>query len=94
MFIIIAVFAVGLHTYAQQNNRHQKARVAKGIKNGEITKKEAAKIHEERKEVKQEVKQANADGVVTVVERKEIKEERKEADKVIRRAKHNNKIRK
>lgn len=91
--LVIAFFSISFGAAAQQKKHHQKARVAQGIKNGNITHAEAGKIRAERKEVREEIKDAKADGVITSAERTDIKQERKETNKAIRRAKHNNKTR-
>lgn len=87
--LAIAFFTISFGANAQIKTHHQKARVARGISNGNITHAEAATIRAERKDVREEVKQAKANGVVTKAERKDIKQERKEADKAIFRAKQN-----
>lgn len=88
LLISISAFTT---TFAQ---KAAKQRVKHGVKTGGITKKEAVKIREERKDVKSEIKEAKADGIVTKEEAKDIKEERIEANEVIRRSKHNSKVRK
>jgi uncharacterized membrane protein YebE (DUF533 family) len=92
-FLFVATFfTLSIAANAQANNT-QKQRVKQGVKSDEITKAEADKIREERKEVRAEVKGAKADGTVTKEEKKDIKQERKDAKKAIVRAKHNNKTR-
>ena len=91
--LAIAFFTISFGATAQHKKHHQKARVAHGIKNGNITHAEAGKIRAERKDVKDEIKDAKADGIVTATEKTDIKQERKEANKAILRAKHNNKTR-
>lgn len=93
IILLIAVFfTIGTAANAQTNNT-QKQRVKQGVKSGEITKAEADKIREQRKEVRAEVKEAKADGTVTKEEKKDIKQERKDANKAITRAKQNKKTR-
>jgi hypothetical protein len=92
ILLVGAFFTCSIATHAQANNT-QKQRVKQGIKSGEITKAEAYKIREERKEVRAKVKEAKADSTVTKEEKKDIKKERKDANKAIVRAKHNNKTR-
>lgn len=92
ILLVAALFTCSIVANAQANNS-QKQRVKQGVKSGEITKAEAGKIREQRKEVIAEVKKAKADGTVTKEEKKDIKQERKDANKAIIRAKHNNKTR-
>ena len=87
---LLFTLAISLISFTTANaQKKSKQRVQHGIKTGEVTKKEAAAIREEKQEVKEEVKEAKADGVITKEERKEIKEERQEANQAIKRSKHN-----
>ncbi len=81
----IALVAISSTSFGQ----NQTARVKDGIKSGEITKSEAAKIKEKRQETQATVKDAKADGVVTPEEKLEIERKRKEASRTIYRKKHN-----
>jgi uncharacterized membrane protein YebE (DUF533 family) len=92
--ILLAVifFTISIASNAQAN-KTQKERVKQGAKSSEITKAEADKIREQRKDVKAEVKEAKADGTITKEEKKDINKERKEANKAIVRAKKNKKTR-
>lgn len=92
ILLVVIFFISAIAANAQKNNT-QKERVKQGIKQGEITKAEADKIREQRKEVRTEVKEAKADGRVTKEEKKDIKKERKDANKAIVRAKQNKKTR-
>ncbi len=92
ILLVAAFFTCSIAANAQANNT-QKQRIKQGVKSGEITKAEADKIREERKEVRAEVKEAKADDTVTKEEKKDIKKERKDANKAIVRAKHNKQTR-
>lgn len=89
--LLVAIFFSLCNAANAQANNTQKERVKQGVKQGEITKAEADKIREQRKEVRAEVKEAKADGTVTREEKKDIMKERRDANKAIVRAKHNNK---
>src|SRR5262245_22332629 len=52
--------------------RHQQRRIRQGVRSGELTKGETAKLEKEEKEIRQEKREAKADGVMTGEERKEI----------------------
>jgi hypothetical protein len=73
--------------------KNQSARIAQGIKSGELTKKEACTLIRQQKEIRKDVKEAKADGVVTLSERKEIRQDQNQASKSIYRKKHNNRDR-
>ena len=92
-FLTAVLFAFLVQASAQPKKMHQKARVTAGINDGSITRNEAGKIREERKEAKEAMKDAKADGTVTTEEKKQINEERREVNKTIKRSKHNNKSR-
>lgn len=92
ILLVAVFFTLSTAANAQANNT-QKQRVKQGVKSVEITKAEADKIREQRKEVRAEVKEAKADGTVTKEEKKDIKQERKDANKAIVRAKQNRKTR-
>ncbi len=93
IILLVAVFFTCSTAANAQANNTQKQRVKQGVKSGEITKAEAEKIREQRKEVRAEVKEVKADGIVTKEEKKDIKKERKDANKAIVRAKHNKQTR-
>lgn len=85
-FLLVAVMALA-------NAQNQPQRIRQGVKNGEITKAERAKIAKQRQDVKQAVVVAKADGIVTKEEKKIIVVEKKQASKTIYRKKHNNRSR-
>ncbi len=76
-----------------QKSKHERHRIAQGVKSGELTKAETANLVKGQKEVHQEVKAAKADGVVTKDERKDIKQDQRQQSRKIYRKKHNNRER-
>lgn len=99
MIIAVAIlFATQLSAQQVQqedkNLRGERKRVVQGIKSGEITKPEAAKIKKEMRDVKQATQAAKADGKVTKAEKKEIARQDQQLDRTIHRTKHNNRVRK
>jgi hypothetical protein len=60
--LLVPVFGQGPLKQREQN---QKARIKEGVKDGTVTKREAAKLHTEQKDIRQDVKAAHADGKVT-----------------------------
>ncbi|MCE2963912.1 MAG: hypothetical protein ACK5UE_05365 [Chitinophagales bacterium] len=95
--LLVAALVFSNVAYSQQkedmNFKGERARVKQGIKSGEITRREAAKIHKEKQDVRQAKQNAKADGVVTVEERKEVAKQDRQLDKTIKRTKHNNRRR-
>jgi uncharacterized membrane protein YebE (DUF533 family) len=72
-----------------QRSRHQRHRVAQGVKSGELTRAETRNLATDQKEIHQEVKAAKSDGVVTHSERKDIKKDQRQESRKIFRKKHN-----
>jgi hypothetical protein len=72
----------------------QKTRITRGVNNGSLTRKEAARLKNQRKEVKNNVKTAKSDGTLTVKERKGLRRDLNKSSKSIYKAKHNKKTRK
>ena len=91
---LIMALSIG-NTYAQEvpnaPTRHQ--RIKQGVKSGELTKAEAADLRKDRKDIRQDAKEAKVDGVVSKQERKEIRHDKKHLNREIFRKKHNNRER-
>lgn len=77
----------------KQKGRHERHRIAQGVKSGELTKAEAVNLAKGQKEIRKDVKAAKADGVVTRAERKDIKKDQRQESRKIYRKKHNNRDR-
>lgn len=77
----------------KQKGRHERHRIAQGVKSGELTKAEAVNLAKGQKEIREDVKAAKADGVVTRAERKDIKKDQRQESRKIYRKKHNNRDR-
>ncbi|MFN7946140.1 MAG: hypothetical protein U0Z53_12370 [Blastocatellia bacterium] len=77
-------------TDRQQN---QQRRIRRGVRSGELTRKETRRLEKEQKEIHQEKKEAKADGTVTAQERREIHKDQNKASRDIYRAKHNRRTR-
>ena len=76
------------HHQRGQQQENQRERIQGGVKNGSLTRKEAAKMRHRVGETHQEIKEAKADGVVTHEERADIKQDQKQTSKAIYRQKH------
>ncbi len=68
-------------------------RIKQGIKRGELTKAEAATLRNDRKDLKEDVKEARKDKDVTRNERRKIRHYKKHLNREIFRKKHNNRER-
>lgn len=77
--------------HQRQVNQH--ARIRQGVKSGELTKGEAAKLRSEQRNIQAEKQAAKADGKVTPAERNQIRKGQNKASRDIYRKKHNEKER-
>lgn len=78
-------------TKKQVNKRQvtQHKKINQGVKSGELTKKEAAQLKAQQRNINQTKKAAKADGVVTPKEKAIIKKKQNNAAKNIAKKKHN-----
>jgi len=96
VFTIALIALVSVLSIAQTktpviNDRqaNQQARIGQGVKSGELTPGETAKLEKEQAKIRMDKKVAKADGNVTVAERRHIKKEQRKASRHIHRLKHN-----
>ncbi len=99
-FSLVLVAGMSAYTVAQtatpvikELQENQRDRIQNGVKNGSLTRKEAAKMRHRVGETHQDIKEAKADGVVTHEERADIKHEQAQNSKAIYRQKHDGKRR-
>src|SRR4051794_13954972 len=72
----------------------QQERIEQGVKSGELTKPEAAKLEVREAKIQHDKKEAKADGVVTPAERAKLNREENRSSRAIRRQKHDAQVRK
>jgi len=72
-----------------RRQKHQQARIRQGVRSGELTPEEAAKLKAEEQKVQADREKAAADGKVTGKERRTIRHEQNQASRDIVRKKHN-----
>jgi hypothetical protein len=80
LFALAPVYGQGALKERQEN---QKDRIKAGVKDGSVTKVEAAKMRKDQKEIKGDIKDARADGVVTGKEAAKITREQNKASRDI-----------
>lgn len=68
--------------------KNDKARIKQGVKSGELTKPETARLAAQTAKLKNEKEAYKADGVVTAQERKEYRSDKKKVSRRIYRQKH------
>jgi hypothetical protein len=71
---------------ARQQNQH--ARIHQGVKSGELTRREAHKVREEQRDVRQLERAYKSDGTLTRRERADLHHEQNQASRDIHRQKH------
>jgi hypothetical protein len=73
---------------ATKRQIHQQQRIKEGVKSGELTKKEAARLEVREHKIAKDKREAKADGVVTPQERAKIQREQNKASRRIYLQKH------
>jgi hypothetical protein len=73
-----------------KRQQNQKARIVQGVKSGELTAKETARLVKGQKQLQRMEKHAKADGVVTPKERARLQHKANKESKKIFRNKHDN----
>jgi uncharacterized membrane protein YebE (DUF533 family) len=84
---------VAAQQYLNKVNRTNNQRIVQGVKSGELTRAETARLAKNQREITRDISVAKADGIVTKTERREIKREQCQQSRNIKRAKHNNRDR-
>lgn len=67
---------------------NQEKRIEQGVKSGELTKREAARLEKREDKLQKDKEKAQADGVVTKKERRQLNREANRDSKAIARQKH------
>ncbi len=88
--IMMAIGICSTEAQTRPGNRTQKQRIKQGVKSGELTKGETARLMRMKKDTRRDIKMAKTDGVITRRERKEIRRDKKRSSRAIYRSKHNN----
>ena len=73
---------------ATKTQVRQTSRIAQGVENGELTRRETRRLERQQKHIQHEKRMAKADGVVTRRERANIRKDQKIANRSIYRQKH------
>ena len=73
-----------------QRQENQKDRIHQGVKSGELTKQETARLKAEEARIRANEKRAKADGKLTEKERKRLEKELNKASHDIYKQKHDN----
>jgi hypothetical protein len=84
-----AVVAQTKSPRVDRRERRQQARIEEGVKSGELTGKEAAKLESQQQKIERDEMKAKADGTLSPAERMKLKREQNRASKRIYKKKHN-----
>ena len=92
--LAIAVFSTAAYASNAQTTarvstvKNDRQRIRQGVKSGELTKAETARLAAQTAKLKNERKDYKADGVVTAEERKDYRKDKKKVSRRIYRQKH------
>lgn len=97
-FILGVVFSNGVYADAKSPNinykqKNQKQRIVQGVKSGELTFRETARLTKQQVNIQRKKKQFKSDGTFTKKERLKIRKRQYKASKNIYRKKHNDRKR-
>ena len=95
--MLLFIGIVGFTTNAQDINRTridkrqtvQRARIAEGVVDGDLTRREARALRSEQRHIRRAERRAKADGVVTGREKTRLNRKQNRANRHIRRTKNN-----
>ena len=73
--------------------RNEQARIRQGVRSGELTRAEAARLKGREADIRQDKRAAKADGVVTRDERQDIRKDERQTSRAIYRQKHDGQVR-
>lgn len=79
----------GTRRNINSRQRQQRQRIGQGVRSGELTRRETARLGREQGQIRRQERQARADGQYTRLERAEIHQELNQASRRIRRTKRN-----
>jgi hypothetical protein len=95
LFLLSAALLIGGATALAQatpgvtkRQVNQQARIQEGVRSGELTGREAARLQARQAKIQHDKRRAKADGVVTPAERARLHAEQNRASRAIHRQKH------
>jgi len=86
---VVGAYAQDKTPVVDQREQNQEKRIDQGVKSGELTNGEAAKVEAQQAKIKTDEAKAKSDGKVTKKERAKLKREQNRASRNIYRKKHN-----
>lgn len=93
--LLTVLFSIGIIgiSNAQVGQMGQKERIHQGVRSGELTRFEAARLHREQVQTHRDIRRAKADGVISHREGMKIRHDEKRNNRNIYRLKHNHRER-
>ena len=86
--IAVVIFSCAISAASAQTLRRDNARIRQGVRSGELTRPEQARLKGKERDVRRDERAARADGVVTPAEHREIRRDKKNLNRSIYRQKH------
>ncbi len=102
IILTIAIFSTASYVASAQTTttakpvstiKNDRQRIRQGVKSGELTRAEAARLKAQTAKVNQERKDYATDGVITTEERKDLKQDKKRLSRRIYKQKHDSHLR-
>lgn len=90
--LLTAIFSIALFSFSQAQVG-QRARIEQGIRSGELTRGETARLRYEQRDTRHDIRDARKDGFISRRERREIRHDRRRNSRDIFRMKHNHRER-
>jgi len=91
-FLLTVLFSIGIIGISNAQVG-QDYRIRNGVRNGELTRMEAAKLHHEEWEINRDKRHAFADGRLSRRERRELRREQRRHNRHIAMMRHNRRMR-
>ncbi len=101
IILAIVVFSIASYNTSAQTTqtakpvstiKNDRQRIRQGVRSGELTKAEAARLKVQTAKVNQERKDYKEDGVVTTEERKDLRKDKKRLSRKIYKQKHDRQV--
>ena len=93
LFVVLLTSTMGLSqdtsTRADNRQQYQRARLADGVRDGEVTRREATALRSEQRHIRRSERRVESDGTVTLREKRRLERKQDRASRHIRRVKNN-----
>ncbi len=90
--LLTAIFSIALFSFSQAQVG-QRERIHQGVRSGELTRSETARLRYQQRDTHRDIRRAKADGFMSKRERREIRHDERRNNRSIYRLKHNHRER-